>query len=38
VHDDCGYLPTLERPEACLAAVRAWLTTVAEEALGAPRR
>jgi pimeloyl-ACP methyl ester carboxylesterase len=38
VLDDCGHLPTLERPEACVPAVRAWLTTVGERALGTPRR
>jgi pimeloyl-ACP methyl ester carboxylesterase len=36
--DDCGHLPTLERPEECVPAVRAWLTAVAQRALGAPRR
>lgn len=38
VLDDCGHLPTLERPEACVPAVRTWLIAVAERALGAPRR
>jgi len=38
VLDDCGHLPTLERPEACVPAVRTWLVAVAERALGAPRR
>ena len=37
VLDDCGHLPTLERPDACVPAVRAWLIAVAERALGAPR-
>jgi len=37
VLDDCGHLPTLERPAACVPAVRAWLTAVAERPLkGAP--
>jgi pimeloyl-ACP methyl ester carboxylesterase len=30
VLDDCGHLPTLEQPEACVPAVRAWLSAVAE--------
>jgi pimeloyl-ACP methyl ester carboxylesterase len=38
VVDDCGHLPTLERPEACVPAVRTWLIAVAERALGAPLR
>jgi len=38
VLDDCGHLPTLEHPEACLPAVRAWVTAVAERVLEAPRR
>jgi pimeloyl-ACP methyl ester carboxylesterase len=36
--DDCGHLPTLERPDACMPAVRAWLSAVAERSVGVSRR
>jgi pimeloyl-ACP methyl ester carboxylesterase len=36
VLDECGHLPTLEQPEPCVPAVRAWLTAVVERAHRTP--
>jgi pimeloyl-ACP methyl ester carboxylesterase len=38
VLDDCGHLPTIERPEAVTAALRAWLGEVREHRSGRSAR